>query len=138
MLVPFHDAHHQTQAIHGMSPRANTATPATGEEPADTRPQRQGLARKAQILAFLVRYRNAGVFSFEMDQTALEGLDPDDTKGGDPERFVADLEALGPTFVKLGQSLSTRPAMVPPQYLQALSRMPGRVSPRRGGLVAGV
>lgn len=112
-----------------MSTSANTTTPAAGEEPADPRTQRQGLARKAQILAFLLRYRNAGVFSFELDQTALEGLDPDDTKGGDPERFVADLEALGPTFVKLGQSLSTRPDMVPPEYLAALSRMQDDVSP---------
>ena len=33
---------------------------------------------------------------------------------GTPEEFVNDLEALGPTFVKIGQALSTRPDMVPP------------------------
>ena len=33
------------------------------------------------------------------------------------------LEELGPTFVKLGQILSTRPDLLPPEYLVALSRL---------------
>lgn len=48
---------------------------------------------------------------------------------GRPEEFVADLEALGPTFIKIGQALSTRPDMVPPAYLVALERMQNDVAP---------
>ncbi len=88
-----------------------------------------GLARTAQILRFLLRYRSAGVFTgFDLDAATLDPADVDDTEGK-PEQFVADLEALGPTFVKIGQALSTRPDMVPAQYLVALERMQDDVAP---------
>ena len=48
---------------------------------------------------------------------------------GNPEQFVSDLEALGPTFVKLGQMLSTRPDMVPVEFATALERMQEKVAP---------
>ena len=88
-----------------------------------------GIARKAQILGFLLKYRNAGVFSFELDEGALDVELPKDSSGDQPEQFVNDLEALGPTFVKIGQWLSTRPDMVPPEYLTALERMQDDVAP---------
>jgi len=47
---------------------------------------------------------------------------------GNPEQFVSDLEALGPTFVKLGQMLSTRPDMVPVEFATALERMQEKVA----------
>lgn len=34
---------------------------------------------------------------------------------------------LGPTFVKLGQGLSTRPDLCPPEYLEELSQLQVRV-----------
>ena len=40
-----------------------------------------------------------------------------------------DLEAMGPTFVKLGQLLSTRADLLPLPYLEALSRLQDRVGP---------
>ena len=40
-----------------------------------------------------------------------------------PARFAAHLVALGPTFVKLGQILSTRPDLLPQAYLNALSNL---------------
>lgn len=40
-----------------------------------------------------------------------------------------DLEAMGPTFIKLGQILSTRADLLPPPYLQALARLQDRVEP---------
>lgn len=43
--------------------------------------------------------------------------------------LAADLEAMGPTFVKLGQLLSTRPDLLPDPYLDALSRLHDRVDP---------
>jgi ubiquinone biosynthesis protein len=40
-----------------------------------------------------------------------------------------DLEKMGPTFVKLGQLLSTRPDLLPPPYLEALARLQEDVEP---------
>src|SRR5918992_3442366 len=36
---------------------------------------------------------------------------------GDPEKLARDLEELGPTFIKLGQLLSTRSDLLPAPYL---------------------
>ena len=45
------------------------------------------------------------------------------------EELAADLEQLGPTFIKIGQLLSTRVELLPPAYLEALSRLQDRVEP---------
>ena len=45
------------------------------------------------------------------------------------EELAADIEALGTTFIKLGQLLSTRPDIVPPAYARALARLQDRVAP---------
>jgi ubiquinone biosynthesis protein len=47
----------------------------------------------------------------------------DGSNDGAPIRFAARLTALGPAFVKLGQMLSTRPDLIPPAYIEALSRL---------------
>ena len=87
-----------------------------------------GGARTAQILRFLLNYRTAGVFTGLDLDAAAETVD-DQPASGTPEEFVKDLESLGPTFVKIGQALSTRPDMVPPAYLEALERMQDNVAP---------
>ncbi len=45
------------------------------------------------------------------------------------EQLAADLEALGPTFIKLGQLLSTRTDLLPLPYLKALARLQDRIAP---------
>src|SRR5688572_1994076 len=86
-----------------------------------------GLARTAKILRFLLKYRGAGVFTgLDLDHVN-DGPAPEIS--GKPEEFVADLEALGPTFIKFGQALSTRPDLVPPAYLAALERTQDRIAP---------
>lgn len=51
---------------------------------------------------------------------------PDD---GKPEELAADLERLGPAFIKLGQLLSTRADLLPPPYLEALGRLQDSIEP---------
>ena len=88
-------------------------------------------ARSMRIAAFLARYRNAGIFS-GLD-TAPGAAAPEQEAApeadGTPEQFVHDLEAMGPAFVKIGQALSTRPDMVPPDFMAALERMQSDVAP---------
>ena len=86
----------------------------------------KGMNRRSQILRLLLRYRNSGVFSgMNLDARAVHDIPPE----GNPEQFVTDLESLGPTFVKLGQMLSTRPDMVPVEFATALERMQEKVAP---------
>src|SRR5258707_266476 len=44
-----------------------------------------------------------------------------------PERLRLTLEELGPTFIKLGQTLSTRPDLLPPEYVTELSKLQDHV-----------
>ena len=46
-----------------------------------------------------------------------------------PDQLAADLEKLGPTYVKLGQLLSTRADLLPPAFLEALTRLQDKVEP---------
>lgn len=116
------------------TPTPEAAVTAPADVPAS------GLARTAQIVRFLLKYRNAGVFSgLDVDAaTTPEPAAGDADIEGAPEAFVDDLEALGPTFIKIGQALSTRPDMVPAPYLAALERMQDKVEPLPFDTVRGV
>ena len=46
-----------------------------------------------------------------------------------PAHFRQALEELGPAFVKLGQMLSTRPDVLPPDYIAELAKLQDNVSP---------
>ena len=46
-----------------------------------------------------------------------------------PDHLADDLEAMGPTYVKLGQILSSRPDLLPEAYLKALARLQDKVKP---------
>ena len=48
---------------------------------------------------------------------------------GKADELAADLERLGPTFIKLGQLLSTRADLLPLPYLEALARLQDKVEP---------
>lgn len=63
-------------------------------------------------------------------QNASEG-DSGKTGSGQatPEQLVDDLEAMGPTYIKLGQVLAGRPDLLPDAYLKALERLQDKVKP---------
>jgi predicted unusual protein kinase regulating ubiquinone biosynthesis (AarF/ABC1/UbiB family) len=46
-----------------------------------------------------------------------------------PEHLADDLEAMGPTYVKLGQVLAGRPDLLPDAYRRALARLQDKVKP---------
>ncbi|HEX8321561.1 AarF/ABC1/UbiB kinase family protein [Longimicrobium sp.] len=65
-------------------------------------------------------------------EDALEGTDQvlqSTDAPGLADELADDLERMGPTYVKLGQLLSTRPDLVPPAYIDALTRLQDRLEP---------
>jgi ubiquinone biosynthesis protein len=89
------------------------------------------LKRYKEIALLLVKYGRGDLV------TALgmqEAIDPEQARssvpaGASPDQLADDLEAMGPTFVKLGQVLSSRPDLLPQPYLAALARLQDRVKP---------
>lgn len=77
-------------------------------------------------LRHLGRYRDIAALLRRHARAA--GL-PGGAAGAGPEALAADLEKLGPTFVKLAQLLSTRSDLLPQPYLDALERLQDRVRP---------
>ena len=96
-----------------------------------------GLSLKSQHLK---RYKDVALLLIKYgrrDLVNVAGLDPALDEESSPVAAVDpaaaeladDLERMGPTFIKLGQLLSTRPDILPPPYLHALARLQDRVEP---------
>lgn len=79
----------------------------------------RNLSRMRAVAAVLVRH---GLGGLVRDVPGVE-VDPDAPVRTTPERVVAAIVELGPTFVKLGQVLSTRPDLLPPEYITALEKL---------------
>jgi predicted unusual protein kinase regulating ubiquinone biosynthesis (AarF/ABC1/UbiB family) len=88
----------------------------------------QHLKRYKDIAVLLIKYGNEDIVKV----TGLdEALDTESRKV-DPcklEQLPKDLENLGPAYVKLGQFLSSRGDMMPPEYIEALERLQENVKP---------
>ncbi len=90
---------------------------------------REKVTRVADLVKLLARYGGAGILSTgEADEFLVEE-EQADAKGPGPESLASDLEAMGPTYVKLGQLLSTRHDLLPEAYTDALSRLQDDVDP---------
>jgi predicted unusual protein kinase regulating ubiquinone biosynthesis (AarF/ABC1/UbiB family) len=88
------------------------------------------LKRYKDVAMLMVKYgrsdlvKQAGLEdSIELDELMLQETAPE------AEELAHDLEKLGPTFIKLGQLLSTRADLLPAPYLEALSRLQDQIEP---------
>jgi len=85
-------------------------------------------SRLAGILRVVARHGGAAVLA----SPGAREFGVEDAGGpasGSPEKLAEDLESLGPTFVKLGQLLSTRYDLLPQPYTDALARLQDGVAP---------
>jgi ubiquinone biosynthesis protein len=74
----------------------------------------QNVAERAKLGQFLLRNRQA---------------DPDLERLTAPVRVRMAFEQLGPTFVKLGQLLASRPDLIPQEYVEEFKRLHDNVRP---------
>ncbi len=94
--------------------------------------------RTREILSVLVRYgfRNVveelhleGALRRALQRTLGRPVDPTVEAMPLPQRLRMAMEELGPTFVKLGQVLSLRPDLIPPDWATEFSKLHATVAP---------
>jgi ubiquinone biosynthesis protein len=85
--------------------------------------------RYAALARLLVRHGRSDVVSGAgFDEFLVdEGRTPGNEEGA--QSLAADLERMGPTYIKLGQLLSSRVDLLPPGYTEALMRLQDEVEP---------
>ena len=83
------------------------------------------LKRYKDVALLFYRYANSDV----LKQGGFNEPVVEDATNTEANDLAKDLEKLGPTFVKIGQLLSTRADLLPPSYLEALSRLQDHVEP---------
>src|SRR5438876_245101 len=88
------------------------------------------LKRYRDIAALFMKYGRSDL----VNTAGLEGaVAPEPmapvAEGDLAEHLAADLEEMGPTFVKVGQLLSTRADLLPLPYMEALARLQDKVGP---------
>ena len=94
----------------------------------------QDLNRLRQIATIAARHGfadlldRAGVFRMIGKRDAVEPA-PDTRAASAARRFRRMLEELGPTFVKLGQILSTRADLLPAEFIAELRLLQDSVAP---------
>ena len=90
----------------------------------------QHLNRYRQIAWLFVKYGRSDLAKQSGLEETLEAEQHATPKEqAKASELADDLEKLGPTFVKLGQLLSTRVEMLPQAYIEALERLQDKVEP---------
>jgi predicted unusual protein kinase regulating ubiquinone biosynthesis (AarF/ABC1/UbiB family) len=88
------------------------------------------LKRYKDIALLLARYGRPGMIKDAGLEQAVAGESSNGhVTTADAEALAADLEKLGPTYIKLGQVLSTRYDLLPDVYVDALVRLQDDVAP---------
>ncbi|HOE96146.1 MAG TPA: AarF/UbiB family protein [Candidatus Sumerlaeota bacterium] len=89
------------------------------------------LKRYAEIARLLLRYgrsdlvRQSGLYQLVAEEQQRDLA----AAPAEARELANDLERLGPTFIKLGQVLSSRADLLPFEYMEALSRLQDNVKP---------
>ncbi len=81
------------------------------------------LKRYRDFAAFLIKYGHSDIIVHDGPGRILNEERPAERVSPKAEQLPRDLEKMGPTYVKLGQFLSTRSNLLAPQYIEALSRL---------------
>ncbi|PWH86605.1 ABC1 kinase family protein [Brumimicrobium oceani] len=77
-----------------------------------------------RFFKFMMKYWNSDVFTFpDGGVPSSDKADASAEFDHTPEELTEDLKKMGPTYVKLGQLLSTRPDLLPPQFMEALATL---------------
>lgn len=89
------------------------------------------LKRYKDVVALLIKYGRSDLVQQSGLISRWETGDHSLARTTEPraEELAIDLEQLGPTFIKLGQLLSTRGDLLPKPYLDALTRLQDNVEP---------
>ncbi|SDR70541.1 AarF/UbiB family protein [Gramella sp. MAR_2010_147] len=90
------------------------------------------IRRYYKFIRFMIKYWNSDLFRQTSNVALNNDLSEEDEEhkfDQTPEELVEDLKAMGPTYIKLGQLLSTRPDLLPDEYLNALANLQDNVSP---------
>ena len=89
------------------------------------------LKRYKNIVMLLLRHSNESIFKkseFDESDVSEEGSESAEIKK-DAEKLCEELQEMGPTFIKLGQLLSTRPDLLSRPYIDSLSKLQDKVTP---------
>ena len=89
------------------------------------------LKRYKDVAKLLIKYGRSDLISAAgLEDSVLPDEIAEETGAAAPaEELAKDLENLGPTFIKLGQLLSTRADLLPGPYLDALERLQDQIEP---------
>lgn len=89
------------------------------------------LKRYKDIALLLIKYGRSDVVKHAglQDALELEVTFAETTSEPKADELAQDLEKMGPTFIKLGQLLSTRADFLPPAYIHALTRLQDKIEP---------
>jgi len=90
----------------------------------------QHVRRYSEIARLLMKHGRRDLVQKAGLEEALEGGRPGTVAtSAQAEELATDLELMGPTYVKLGQLLSSRPDLLTPEYMTALTRLQDHCEP---------
>ncbi|HEX8353520.1 MAG TPA: AarF/UbiB family protein [Pyrinomonadaceae bacterium] len=87
------------------------------------------LKRYKDMALLLMRYGRADLVRSAGLEETIEGTQDVQVSPAKMEELAADVEKMGPTFIKLAQLLSTRADLLPQPYIEALTRLQDKVGP---------
>lgn len=112
---------------HGSTTTTGDTSPASGDKP-HAKPYL--LARTRELVAIARRYGLGDALSGGLEDAAA--------RRAFAQRLRAALDEMGPTFAKIGQALSTRPDLLPSEFIEELATLQDHVSPLTQEQVVGV